>query len=218
MNKKTPKKRVAKRRPVKPVQPPLPSYNLSHDDIKHKVEVAFEAAGRTYYRFIDDHQIPVGRYKYIYAILKEVDLRMNLETLQGYVKEMERILDGGKNKNQVSIGELWKIVLNLKSRLSLAFEPASVQRLASVLFFDETEDLRSYDRKYGQEKIDFWEKNNVLDFFLTMPIVELLGLKNISQTSLEEYIQEAQLILQDLTLDLQSPSLETSSENGKNTL
>jgi hypothetical protein len=109
-------------------------------------------------------------------------------------------------------------VLNLKSRLSLAFEPASVQRLASVLFFDETEDLRSYDRKYGQEKIDFWEKNNVLDFFLTMPIVELLGLKNISQTSLEEYIQEAQLILQDLTLDLQSPSLETSSENGKNTL
>jgi len=206
------KKPVPKRKPVKP---PLPSYNLSHDDVKHKIEVAFEAAGRKYYRFIDDHQIPVGRYKYIYAALKEVDLRMNLETLQSYIKEMKNILDGGMKKNQVSMGELWKIVLNMESRISLAFEPASVERLAAVIFFDETEDLRSYDRKYGLDKVKFWQDNNVTDFFLTMPIIELLGLKGISQTSLEEYILDANLLLQDLSIDPQTQSSENLSENGK---
>jgi len=188
---------------------------LSHDDVKHKIEVAFEAAGRTYYRFIDDHQIPVGRYKYIYAALKEVDLRMNLETLLDYVKAMKNVLDGGLKKNQVSMGELWKLVLNLESRINLAFEPASVERLAAVIFFDETEDLRTYDRKAGMEKVKFWQDNNVMDFFLTMPIIDLLGLKGISATSLEEYIQEANLVLQDLIFDPQNPSSESLSENGK---
>lgn len=140
---------------------------------------------------------------------------MNLETLQSYIKEMKNILDGGMKKNQVSMGELWKIVLNMESRISLAFEPASVERLAAVIFFDETEDLRSYDRKYGLDKVKFWQDNNVTDFFLTMPIIELLGLKGISQTSLEEYILDANLLLQDLSIDPQTQSSENLSENGK---
>lgn len=209
------RKQQPKRRAVKP---PLPSYNLSHDDVKHKIEVAFEAGGRKYYRFIDDHQIPVGRYKYIYAALKEVDLRMTLETLQNYVKEIKKVLNGGDKKNLVSMEALWRITLNMESRISLAFEPASVERLAAVLFFDETEDLRTYDRKHGADKVQFWRDNNVMDFFLTMPIIELLGLKGISQTSLEEYIQTSNELLQDLTSDLQNQSSESSSENGRSHL
>jgi hypothetical protein len=208
------KTKPPKRRTVKP--PPLPSYNLSHDDVKHKIEEAFQAGGRTFYRFIDDHQIPVGRYKYIYAALKEVDLRMTLETLQKYVTEIKKILNGGEKKNAVSMESLWRLTLNMESRIKLAFEPASVERLAAVLFFDETEDLRTYDRKHGEDKVQFWRDNNVLDFFLTMPIIDLLGLRGISQTSLEEYIRTSNEILQDLTLELQSQSSESSSENGKN--
>ena len=202
-----------KRKPTSKV--PLPLYNLKHEDIRHKVEVAFKVKGKSYYRFIDDHQIPTGRYKYIYAALKEVDLRMNLETLQNYVNEIKKVLNGGDKKNLVSMESLWRVTLNLESRISLAFEPASVERLAAVLFFDETEDLRTYDKKHGDDKIKYWKDNNVKDFFLTMPIIELLGLKNISLTSLEEYIQESQLLIQDLTLDLRTQSLENSSGNGK---
>lgn len=196
---------------------PLPLYNLKHDDIKHKVEVAFKVKGKSFYRFIDDHQIPTGRYKYIYATLKEVDLRMNLETLQNYVKEIKKILNGGDKKNLVSMEALWRITLNLESRISLAFEPASVERLAAIIFFDETEDLRTFDKKYGDDKIKYWNQNNVKDFFLTTPIAELLGMRGISLTSLEEYIQESQDLIKDLTRDLQSQSLESLSENGKST-
>lgn len=194
---------------------PLPSYNLRHDDIKHKVELAFQVKGKKFYRFIDDHQIPTGRYKYIYAALKEVDLRMNLSTLQNYVNEIKKVLNGGDKKNNVSMEALWRVTLNLESRISLAFEPASVERLAAILFFDETEDLRTFDKAHGDDKIKYWKQNNVVDFFLTTPIVELLGLRGISPTYLEEYIQTSNLLIEDLTLDLRTQLSESSSENGK---
>lgn len=191
-----------------------PEFNCQHPDNAHLIERAFKAGGKVYYRFKEEKLIPAGRYKYIYAHLKEVDLRMNIETLKSYVNTFKDLLNGSGPKKIIQIGELWKLVLNLESRISLAFEPATVERLAAVIYFDDTEDLSTYDRKYGQKKIEHWKKNNVLDFFLTKPIGELLGLKDISVTSLEDYIQGATQMLQDLTLDQQKLSSENSSVNG----
>jgi hypothetical protein len=213
MKRKT--KRVPKRRPVKPLA--NPAFNIHHEDLAPKIEKAFKSGAVQYYKFIEDHQIPAGRYKYIYAALKEADLRMSLETLQNYVGEIKKVLNGGDKKNLVSMEQLWRITLNLENRLSLAFEPASVKRLAAVIYFDETEDLKTYDKRHGAQKVEFWEKNNTMDFFLTRPIVELFGLKNISITSLEEYIQTSEGIIQDLTLDLQIQSSANSSVNGNPT-
>lgn len=194
---------------------PKPEFNISHPDIAHVIEEAFKVGGKTFYRFKEERLIPAGRYKYIYAYLKEVDLRMNLETLQNYIKDFENLLNGSGPKKTIQIGELWKLLINLKSRVALAFEPATVERLAAVIYFDETEELSTYDKKYGQQKIDLWKKNEFTDFFLTRPMGELLGLKDISIESLEVYIQEATQIIQDLTLDQSKLSLENLSENGK---
>lgn len=213
MKKKT--KRVPKRRPVKPLA--NPSFNIHHPDLAPKIEKAFKSGSVQYYRFIDDHQIPAGRYKYIYAALKEADLRMTLETLQSYVHEIKKVLNGGEKKNMVSMEQLWRITLNLENRIALAFEPASVKRLAAVLYFDETEDLKTYDKKHGLYKVEYWDKNGTLDFFLTRPIVELFGLRNISVTSLTEYIQKSEDVIRDLTLDLQIQSSASSSGNGSPT-
>jgi hypothetical protein len=193
---------------------PKPEFNLSHPDVANLIEEAFKAGGKTYYRFKEERLIPVGRYKYIYSYLKEVDLRMNLETLQNYVKDFKNLLNGSGPKKVIQIGELWKLLLNLESRISLAFEPATVERLASVVYFDDTEDLSTYDKKYGTQKVEIWKKHLKHDFFLTKPIGELLGLKDISIESLEGYIQQATDLMRDLTVDQQKQSLENSSENG----
>jgi hypothetical protein len=211
MPKKPAKKTVKK--PKKPSQP-KPEFNLSHPDVKHKVEVAFKVKGRTYYRFIHERDIPAGRYKYIYSFIREVDLRMNLDTLKQFVSEFKKVLNGG-DKKVIDIGRMWQLILNLETRTSLAFEPAGVEKLASVIYFDDTEELSTYNRKHCDDKIKFWKDNNVIDFFLTKPIGELLGLKGISITFLQTCIQEAQEILKDLTFEAQTPSLENLSENGK---
>lgn len=194
---------------------PTPEFNLSHPDIRHLIEESFKVGGKTYYRFIEERLIPAGRYKYIYAHLKEVDMRMNLETLKNYVKDFKDLLNGSGPKKIIQIGELWKLVLNLESRVSLAFEPATIERLASVIYFDETEDLSTYDKKHAQSKIDHWKKHEYLGFFLTKPMGELLGLKNTSIESLTAYIAQAQQMIQDLTEDQQKASSENLSENGK---
>ncbi len=193
---------------------PKPVFNLHHEDIKHQVEVAFEVKGRKFYRFKKELQLPAGRYKYIYSMLREADLRMNLQTLKDYVTEFKTILNGGPKK-EIQIGELWKLINNLESRISLAFEPETVERLASVVYFDDTEDLSTWDKKYGAQKIAFWKANRDMGFFLTSPMAELLGLKDISIESLEEYIQTAQGVIQELTFAPSNPSTGNLSENGK---
>jgi hypothetical protein len=212
---KKPKKTA--KRPAKKPSSPKPEFNLSHSDIKHKVEVAFKVKGRTYYRFIHERDIPAGRYKYIYAFIREVDLRMNLDTLKQFVTEFKKTLNGG-DKKVIDIGQMWRLILNLETRTSLAFEPAGVEKLASVIYFDDTEDLSTYNRKHCDDKIKYWKDNNLVDFFLTKPIGELLGLKDTSITSLQTYIQQAQEIIKDLTFEAQTPSLENLSENGKSHL
>lgn len=194
---------------------PTPEFNLKHVDVRHQVEVAFTVGGKSYYRFSEERLIPAGRYKYIYAILKEVDLRMSRETLQNYVKDFKDLLNGAGPKKMIQIGELWKLILNLESRVALAFDPETIERLATVIYFDETEDLSTYDKKHGQAKIAHWKKYDYIGFFLTKPMGELLGLKNTSIESLQAYIIQTQQLIQDLTQDQQKVSLENSSENGK---
>jgi len=86
----------------------------------------------------------------------------------------------------------------MRSRTKIAFEPDTVKRLASVTFFDETEDLSDYDRDYNDEKIALWDKYGKLGFFLTTPIKELCGLNGISLTDLTEYMNQMVGVINDL--------------------
>jgi hypothetical protein len=184
-----------------------PEFNINHPDIAHKVEEAFKSGGKQYYRFTEEHQMPTGRYKWVLNYLREVDLRMDIETFKGYLKDLKSALNPGE-KQVIDLEKAWKTILNMESRANLAFEVEGVRRLASVIFFDESEDLSGYDLKYNKIKVKSWENNNTLDFFLTMPICELLGTKNISIESLEEFIQNSTEIIRDLNYGQQNPSRE----------
>jgi len=180
-----------------------PPFNIHHPDLADKVEFAFEAGPmfgkRKYYRAKEDFRLPYGRYKYIDAFLYEVELRMDLKKLEQYMDILEKNLDG--SKGNISIAKAFEVIWAIRSRCKLAFEPETVKRLASVTYFDETEDLSDFDMEYGAEKVKFWEKHGCYAFFLTSPIEELLNLKGTSVESLQTYIRQAQAVLKDLTLD-----------------
>lgn len=206
------------KKPIKKTPKPLanPVYNIRHQDYAPLIEKAFKSGSVQYYKFIDDKMLPAGRYKYVYAALKEADLRMTRETLQEFVTILKTELNGGPKRNTINVEIIWRTIINLESRLALGFEPASIKRLASVLYFDETEDLTTYNKMHGMKKVEHWEKNKTLDFFLTKPIVELFGLSGISATSLEDYIQQTQEITADLTEGLLNLSSASTSVSGKN--
>lgn len=191
-------------------------YNLKHPDIIDQVEVAFKVGTRPYYRFKDDFRMPAGRYKYVYAYLREVDLRMDLPMLQAYVQELKRCLNPGAGKS-IDLETAWKIIFNLDTRTTLAFEPETVRRLASVVYFDDSEDLTTYDKAYGDKKLKSWKDKNVNDFFLTRPMSEFLNLTGISLTSLQEYLRTAETIIEELNSGPLHPSSENTSGSGKKT-
>src|SRR5690606_22961399 len=103
---------------------------------------------------------------------------------------------------------LWKLIFNLESRINLAFEPAGVKNLAAIAYFDETEDLTSYDAEYDKQKIKLWEDHGIHDFFLTRRIGELLGLNSTLDESFLTYLKTAEQILTDLNSGLRTLSEE----------
>jgi hypothetical protein len=188
----------------------LPEYNMLHPDFAPMVEEAFTCGGKRFYRFKDEYRMPTGRYKYYYAYLREVDQRMSLEKLQEFTDAFETVLNGGEKGKGINLGRMWELVLNIKSRVKLAFEPQGVKNLAAVAYFDETEDLTSFNVAYGREKIKLWDDHGTHDFFLTKPIGELLSLNSSFTESLPQYLSQAEQILADLNSGLAKVSEENS--------
>lgn len=191
----------------KPADPD--KYTMNHPDLEGQTEFAFECGLIKYYRFKDDFRCPVGRYKYIYKRFKESDLRMTKEIIEKYLDQMENAINGGKKSN-ITVSTIVRVIYNMRTWLTVPFEPEAIKRLAAVVFFTEDEDLSTFDEKAGDEKVKFWESNNVYDFFLTEPIGALLNQNNTSNESLQAYLTEWTEILKSLTSDLSEKSPETS--------
>lgn len=187
-----------------------PECNIHYPDYAPNIEEAFTCGGRRFYRFKEEYEQPAGRYKYFYAFMREIEMHCSLEKLSQYTEAFEKILNGANPKKGINLGDLWKLVWNLKTIVALDFDPALVKKLASVTYFDETEDLTTYDMEYGKKKIALWEEHNMHDFFLMSPIGDLLGLKHISVESLEDFLKIRTAILEELDSSLQTVSKDNS--------
>lgn len=177
-------------------------------DFYPQIEPAFKFNSIQYYRFNTDSNIPYGRYKWVSTFLQEVDLRMDLKTLNAYLDDIEKNINGGKGK--INLTEVALTINKMRTRTALHFDVETAQKLASVIYFDDKEDLTSYDRAKGREKIEIWAKDTkVMDFFLTKPMRELLGLNNISEAALADYISRHLEIIKLLTSETPAASSES---------
>lgn len=172
-------------------------FNIYHPDIADSIEDAFEVGLIKYYRFKSEFRLPTGRYKYHYKYLQLNAIRIDPERLKTEVRDAKSWLTGERKK--IDIGNTLKILECIETLAALPFDPELARKLAAVSFFTDEEDLSTYDEEYGEKKIKFWKEHNFNDFFLTMPVEEFLNLKGISITSLEQYLETAQGILQELT-------------------
>ena len=161
-------------------------FNLHHPGYHGKIEKAFEANGIQYYCF-SDTGMRYGRYVFLQDFLQEVSLRMTLEQAKKDNETMTAWLNG--SKGQINIGKVLEILSIHRQQYDLAFEPDTVYRLASCIYFDEHEDLRSWNKKYNEEKIKGWKESHSLDFFFHKLFQGLTGLKPSSKTDLVNYLQ-----------------------------
>jgi hypothetical protein len=177
-----------KRQPVKPKAVKSDKiFNLHHPDYHGKIEEAFKANGIQYYCFKKESDMRYARYIFLQDFLQEVNLRATLETLKDENKAITAHLD--LSKGNINLGKALEILSIQRQRCDLAFEPDTIYRLASCLFFDDTEVLTSWDKTHNEAKIKNWKEANVQDFFFHRLFQELIGLKDLSPDVLANYLR-----------------------------
>ena len=142
-------------------------------DNKSKCIEAFTLQGTKYFCFDDPFNMPSGRAFMALAFYEEFRMRCTYDYLKLHCKAVDILLSGSNKK--INLNEIWQIHRNLKERIELMPIPDHIYKLASVVFFDESESPYAYDFNYGQKKIEMWKQEpNILDFFLSTPLVDLM--------------------------------------------
>lgn len=165
--------------------------NIYHPKISKEIEEAFEAGGVKYYCFKADSEVRYGRYIVLQAFLQEYHLRVDLDTLRANIKKIKGWLNPTVNKDggTLQLGKALELLEIMEQRANIAFEPDTVYRLASVLYFDESEVLSGYDKKYNEEKIERWKESEVVDFFFHKLFKESTRLMVTSKEDLLNYLR-----------------------------
>jgi hypothetical protein len=190
------KSRPNNRRPVKPVGDPK-IHNIYNPAYEGKIDFNFEANGVKYYSFKSDTDARYGRYVILQTYLQEYYLRTDLDTLKSNIKSLKKFLNPTlkDGKGQLEIGRACELLDIMEQQAEIAFEPETVYRLASCLYFDDKEIISGYDRVHNEKKIASWKEANTVDFFFDKLFQELTNLRVTSKEGLLSYLEKVPELL-----------------------
>lgn len=198
MAKKERKSRPIKRRSVKPQGDPK-IHNIYNPAYEGKIEFSFEAEGVKYYSFKTDTDMRYGRYVIMQTFLQEYNLRTDLETLRGNIKQLKKFLNPTITKDgkggSLQLGNAFELLDIMEQQAEIAFEPETVYRLASCIYFDEKELINAYDKDHNETKIARWKEANTVDFFFDKLFQELTNLRVTSKDDLLNYLDKVPQLL-----------------------
>ena len=182
---------------------------------KYRIEYAFTCGGTKYYRFADITNLPYERGLMALQVYNEVEMRCSREFLLQYTDSIDKIL----HEQKIDIFKINELNKLLKQRLTLITDVDLLYKLASVCFFDKTENPAVYEPDYADKKIAKWRKDKgVTAFFSQMPLRELMPFLQSADIDLDTYSQMCEELnkIHSECLRLASSAKEsTSTSNGK---
>lgn len=161
-------------------------------DSKYRVIPAFSIGGTDYWMFESTTEVPTGRFFAAMGIYVEMEMNCDKEYLTSHCKAMDKLLSDNK---KISLQHIMQLNMNLKERLGLMPFPEFIYKLASVIFFDKSESLYSYDYDYAKLKIEKWKATGgSLDFFSRTPLKELVPSLSLPEKDTQTYLNVSKLI------------------------
>jgi hypothetical protein len=183
---------IFKKKPVIPIQKeevytrPV----ITGKDLPKELEPVFISGGVQYYKYVNEQNLRAMRALSALDIYDEMNWKVDLPYLLDYVSATRAAYNSG---NYTDAGVLLHY---LEQRLTHITHPDLYYKLASVVFVDDSEDLRFYDPVYADKKIDQWKKDKELDdFFLNTRLKELIPFLNTSGLSFRQYLRSQNLEL-----------------------
>ena len=192
---------------------------------EHRVNPAFELNGVQYYEFDDAFSMCAGRAYSARDFYTELTMKVDRDYLKlhddAVQERLERVKknmvakDGNLDLNEAfqAIHEIQVLHKQLRERCDMIVDPQMVLKMASVVYFDESENPLSYDYKYNLEhKIPQFAKHGGMDFFLSKPINQLMPFGDISKTDFQNYMKVRVKIAETHLEHLLSASSENSTK------
>lgn len=151
---------------------------------------AFECGSVTYYEFENVFNEPAMRGLSALDIYNDMEKKIdNAQLIQTFeaIRKLLRVkgATGGLEVDIFKVDELCSLSLD---KLKWVVNIALVERLASVLYFDDTEDPREHDMEYGDKKIARWRlEPGLSEMFKKKSLKSFIPWYSISQIDLANY-------------------------------
>ena len=178
------------------------------DKVDAPIVFAFTCGGVDYHRFKDINNLMSGRAFAALDFFEELNMRCSREYLQAHCKLLEEQMQGP----EINIGIMAKEVMQLKERLDMIIDPDIILKIASVVYFDNTEQPWAYDFKYNYEKIAKWKEEEIDGFFLKIAFKDLLPGLALSDEDFQSYTKTAKLLTKQHLADIFT-TLSTKNES-----
>ncbi len=155
--------------------------------VDHPIEKVFTIEGTNYYEFKDISKIPCIRAFTKSDVFAELDMRCSRDYLIKHTEATDKLLN---NSKQINITQVAQLNQQLKERLEMIYEVDIIYKIASVVFFDKTENPYEYDDLYAREKIEKFKRyaRKVDGFFFDTLFKSLIPTKSINEEDLRTYM------------------------------
>lgn len=154
------------------------------------LEATDEYPKTTYYEFEDANNLSVGRAFAAANFYKELSMSVTHDFLVAHTTAVDKIL---RHTKSIDVFEVAKLNAQLKERHEMIIDSLTPYKVASVIYFDESEDPYSFDYNYAFKKIERFKKQGA-SFFLQTPAKKLLPSLEWSQETLQNFLMIAQEI------------------------
>lgn len=162
--------------------------------VEYQTKYAFTLGGVDYYEMDDLMNQPYERAVTCLTFYEEFNQRVNRAYLEKHVEAMEKALQVVPGQ-PLAIADATMLVRYLKDRLNFIIDGDLAYKLASVVYFDKTENPAVYDPKYNQGKIAAWKKEATAnEFFFMQPLQKLIPFLKDSEQNLEIYLQVTEAV------------------------
>lgn len=154
--------------------------------VKHPTEYAFTIDGVKYYRFSDLQNMPYKRAAKCLTVYNELNMRVDRNFLLKHTEAVAKILSGDKI-SLPQLMEISKLNAQLRERTKWIIDADLSYKLATIVFFDESENPYDYDWQYNERKAKLFKAKGS-DFFLSTPMQTLIPSLGSLQGDVDMYL------------------------------
>lgn len=156
-----------------------PKKVISHPRYNKPIKFGFTVGNRHYYRMTHDYDIYKDRFGYLKTYYEECERKLTTQDIKDFCQAAKEYINKGK---PIQAGQLLD---EMEHRGEWLFEPTSLFKYASVIYFDLQEDIKDYDVMYCNDKIRYWVKKKSL---LRLLLKELMtGAENLLALSNSDF-------------------------------